>query len=223
MVNSDHQNLEYFTTTKVLNRRQARYAQELVGIDFKTVYRPGSQNGKPDALSRRPEYRPEKAGSEDQPITTILSEKHFLRDNKEEKVVLAAMMLQTKTWINWDKSFMERVRIDGERDAEYMEALETVQGDMETEKTTILHQEDGILFRKMKLWVPNGLRAEILESEHDMKVAGHTGQDKTNDLIWRNFWWPGMNDDMIKYIQSCPECQKKINQRGIRPTASCNH
>jgi len=35
---SDHQNLEYFTTTKVLNRRQARWAQELAGIDFKIYY-----------------------------------------------------------------------------------------------------------------------------------------------------------------------------------------
>jgi len=34
-VYSDHQNLEYFTTTKVLNRRQARWAQELAGIDFR--------------------------------------------------------------------------------------------------------------------------------------------------------------------------------------------
>jgi hypothetical protein len=35
---SDHQNLEYFTTTKVLNRWQARWAQELAGIDFKIFY-----------------------------------------------------------------------------------------------------------------------------------------------------------------------------------------
>ena len=37
-VYSDHQNLEYFTTTKVLNQRQARWAQELAGIDFKIYY-----------------------------------------------------------------------------------------------------------------------------------------------------------------------------------------
>jgi len=59
-VYSDHQNLEFFTTMKVLNRRQARWAQELAGVDFKIYYRPGTQNGKPDTLSRRPEYRPEK-------------------------------------------------------------------------------------------------------------------------------------------------------------------
>ena len=32
---TDHQNLEYFTTTKVLNRRQAWGAQKLAGIDFR--------------------------------------------------------------------------------------------------------------------------------------------------------------------------------------------
>jgi len=58
----DHHNQEYFTTTKVLNCRQARWAQELAGIDFKIFYRPGWQNGKPIALSRRLEYRPEKGG-----------------------------------------------------------------------------------------------------------------------------------------------------------------
>ena len=74
---SDHKNLEYFATTKVLNRRQARWAQELAGIDFKIFFRPGVQNGKPDALSRCSEYRPEKGGSENQPIDTILHPHHF--------------------------------------------------------------------------------------------------------------------------------------------------
>jgi len=61
---SDHQNLEYFTTTKVLNRWQAHWAQELAGIDFRIYYRPGIQNGKPDTLSRHSEYRLEKGGVE---------------------------------------------------------------------------------------------------------------------------------------------------------------
>jgi hypothetical protein len=52
--------------------------------------------------------------------------------------------VQTKRWINWDKGFIERMRIEGEKDGEYMKALEIVKRDMETEETTILHQEDGI-------------------------------------------------------------------------------
>jgi hypothetical protein len=58
-------------TTKVLNRRQARRAQELAGMDFKIFYRKGTSNGKPDALSRCLEYCPEKGGGRDQPIQTV--------------------------------------------------------------------------------------------------------------------------------------------------------
>jgi hypothetical protein len=35
LVFTDHKNLEYFMMTKVLNRRQAHWAQELAGVDFK--------------------------------------------------------------------------------------------------------------------------------------------------------------------------------------------
>jgi hypothetical protein len=68
LVFTDHKNLEYFMTTKVLNRRQAHWAQELASVDFKIYYRKGTSNGKPDALSRCPEYCPEKGGGEEQLI-----------------------------------------------------------------------------------------------------------------------------------------------------------
>jgi hypothetical protein len=74
---TDYKNLEYFMTTKVLNRRQACWAQELASIDFKIFYRKGISNGKLDALSRCLEYHPKKGGGGDQPIQTVLNEKHF--------------------------------------------------------------------------------------------------------------------------------------------------
>jgi hypothetical protein len=63
LVFSDHKKLEYFTTTKVLNCHQARCPQELASYNFNVVYHPGNLNGKPDALSRQPEYRPENKDS----------------------------------------------------------------------------------------------------------------------------------------------------------------
>ena len=50
-------------TTKVLNRRQARWAQELAGYDFHIYFRPGKLNGKADYLSRRPEHRLKEEGN----------------------------------------------------------------------------------------------------------------------------------------------------------------
>jgi hypothetical protein len=68
--------------------------------------------------------------------------------------------------------------------------------------------EDGILYRKMKLWVPKNLIIMVLESEHNSKIVGHFGQDKTIELIQRNLWWPRIDKTIIDYIQSCVECQK---------------
>ena len=65
------------------------------------------------------------------------------------------------------------------------------------------------------LWIPEDgkLIGTILESEHHSKIAGHMGQDKTIELIRRNFWWPGMDKRIIDYVRSCAERQKNKANR----------
>lgn len=53
---SDHKNLTLFTTTKVLTRRQVRWAELLGQYKFEVRYTPGKDNGRADALSRRSDY-----------------------------------------------------------------------------------------------------------------------------------------------------------------------
>jgi len=73
--------------------------------------------------------------------------------------------------------------------------------------------ENDLLYRRNLLWVPKGLVQKVMESEHNTKVAGHMGQDKTIKLIRRNFWWPKMNKGIINFIRSCPECQQNKASR----------
>jgi len=49
---SDHKNLQHFMTTKRLSRRQARWSEFLSRFEFRLIYRPGVQGGKPDALNQ---------------------------------------------------------------------------------------------------------------------------------------------------------------------------
>jgi len=74
-VYTDHQNLPSFVNKKVLNQRQIRWAQELTNNNFKIVYRPGCRRGKPDALSRWAEYRPEEEARHSE--QSILKSEHF--------------------------------------------------------------------------------------------------------------------------------------------------
>ncbi|KAK3570811.1 hypothetical protein QTP86_027631 [Hemibagrus guttatus] len=50
---TDHRNLEYLRGAKCLNPRQARWALFFTHFQFMVTYRPGSKNGKADALSRK--------------------------------------------------------------------------------------------------------------------------------------------------------------------------
>ncbi|KAK3545292.1 hypothetical protein QTP70_003325 [Hemibagrus guttatus] len=60
---TDHRNLEYLRGAKRLNPRQARWALFFTRFQFMVSYRPGSKNGKADALSRQFEW----AGESRQP------------------------------------------------------------------------------------------------------------------------------------------------------------
>jgi len=68
MVYTDLKNLEYFNTTKVPTRRQARWAEDLAGYNFKVIYRPGLKNTKPDVFSRRWDHRLGEGGEPAEPV-----------------------------------------------------------------------------------------------------------------------------------------------------------
>ena len=93
---------------------------------------------------------------------------------------------------------MEEVRKAATSDFVYSQARNWTEQEAVSEdrkdKEGILEVHDGLLYRKGMLWVAEGLINQILRSEHDTKVAGHMGQDKTIELIRRNFWWPKINE-----------------------------
>jgi len=216
---TDHHNLEYFTTSKTLNRRQARWAEELAGINFRVYYRPGTQNGKSDALSRRPEYRPEKGGVENQPITTVLRENQ-LEERRSQVFICFSAHLTSLPARKWNTEFTEKVQEATKDDLEYQQAwkLEAEQTDPATKvqgdkKQSTLKIQDGLLYKNGRLWITGSVIQEVMESEHDTKVAGHMGQDKSIELIRRNFWWPKINEQIIDFVSSCPECQKNKTAR----------
>lgn len=52
-------------------------------------------------------------------------------------------------------------------------------------------EEEGVVYRKGLLWLPadEALIRSIMKSDHDTRIAGYIGQDKTLELVCRNFRW----------------------------------
>ncbi|RYN98817.1 hypothetical protein AA0121_g13479 [Alternaria tenuissima] len=61
---TDHKNLEYFMKPKLLSERQVRWAALLSRYNMEMLYRPGKENVRADALSRREQDMPEDAEDE---------------------------------------------------------------------------------------------------------------------------------------------------------------
>src|SRR5258708_7431269 len=73
---TDHKNLEYFTSSKKLSRRQARWAEFLGQFNMKVRFRPGRLGSKLDALTRRWDVymegdNPEPTATNVRPVFTI--------------------------------------------------------------------------------------------------------------------------------------------------------
>ncbi|KJZ68428.1 hypothetical protein HIM_12180 [Hirsutella minnesotensis 3608] len=67
--------------------------------------------------------------------------------------------------------------------------------------------DEGLLCYRGKIFVPAGLRNEILMLFHDDEVAGHQGGTKTCKRIQVQYYWPVLRRDVRRYVSTCHECQ----------------
>jgi len=172
---SDHQNLEYFTMTKVLNLRQVRWAQELAEIDFRIYYHPGTQNGKPNALSRHSEYRPEKGGVENQPITTVLRKNHFAEPNRRGRTfICSSARLASLSTKKWDEGFMEEIREKGRKDVAYEQAWKEVEAAVPEEQRMDRKARNELEIREELLY-----RKSVGNASRPLRRGAHTGATST--------------------------------------------
>ena len=61
---TDHQNLQYFSTTKILTRRQACWSEFLSAFNLVIRFHPGKLGTKPDVLTRRWDVYPKEGNSD---------------------------------------------------------------------------------------------------------------------------------------------------------------
>ena len=77
---------------------------------------------------------------------------------------------------------------------------------------------DGLWYKGDKIAVPPGkahaeLREAIIMEHHDTTFAGHPGFDRLKASIKRNFWWPGLHTEVLKYAADCVNCARNKSSR----------
>ena len=205
---TDHAALQYFQSAKVLTRRQARWSEEINYHKYILKFRPGHQSGKPDALSRRPDYAEGGKASEAQPQTLLRP--------------LSVQNLAATTSLSPSSDIITEITHSLQHDPAIKGILQTLQSrpnhrdsTQEPDSDYSLKPGSNLLYHHQYIYVPDSepLKVKILEQAHDAPEAGHPGVLKTLEILQRNFTWPNMKNFVQDYIASCDACQRTKTAR----------
>lgn len=219
---TDHKSLEYFMQTKELTRRQARWAEKLADFNFKIMYRSGKSNGKADALTRMPNSVPTDSQDERRKHQhrAVLSPECFQkydtgfsadRESEEGDNITDE---QINALTDEDLPLYARITLANQDDEDCGRIREAMEKDPTQmfEGINLRHcsQRHHTLFYKGRLWVPATpeLHLELIKESHDPPACGHPGRDRTLEIVKRQFYWPGMKDEIARYIRNCHACQR---------------
>ena len=132
---TDHKNLEYFASTKVLSRWQAKWAEFLSEFWFMVVYRPGHLNTKADVLSRHRDYANEEGG---EPTPKSLFKPGQWVVNSAHIAATKAFALPVSHENNW--------RAAGKSDPNWVAMLEAVKAGSEMVAPGFAEKDELLLF-----------------------------------------------------------------------------
>ena len=186
-VYADHKNLEYFMSTKILTRRQARWAETLSSIWFVLVYSPGVANPA-DGPSRRPDYH-----DDSMPAGMLL------RPDQVVEAPIASVL-----------AVLAITTVEDELRAQFIQALSTDPFAIDRRASPLPQDawEDGLFMIHGRFYVPPQLRLEICRLHHDSKAAGHYGFQRTLELLSRDYVWDGMSSYVKEYVSTCETCTR---------------
>lgn len=198
-----------------------RWSEFLSRFDFRIIYRPGTLNTRPDALSRKPEDMPQDVKDDrlrnrrrpliqpDRFDTATFGEElrlfeldttrhvdDLVRDSYATSELLTTIVevLNSKTARAWPKGVKERLKIP-------FAECKVTQGRVYYRGRLVIDPEDA------------DLQLQLVYRTHASGPGGHPGRTKTIDLMNRTYWWPGMTVQVRKYVNACQLCYKTKQPR----------
>ena len=101
-----------------------------------------------------------------------------------------------------ESNIIEKIQKDNTREKEILQALE--------KEDELAWEENKVVYMEGRIYMLNNksLREEILKKHHDLVDIGYSGQHKMLKLLKRTYWWPGLKEDIKKYMQGCLKCQQ---------------
>jgi hypothetical protein len=191
---TDHKNLIMFLTTKVLERRLARWYQDLATFKFKIHYRKGSENARANAMSCCKDYMK----GEQKPGVQVMV--------RNSNGTLQINRIAATSGIS-NEQIIKRIK-------------EALPADTFA-KTVIASQdehpnfdlEDRLLYFEGLVYVPVRVQDLVMQRNHDGPLIGHPGVTKMLHLMHLTYFFPKMRIAVEDYIRRCTICRQSKHNK----------
>jgi hypothetical protein len=227
---TDHKNLEYFTKKQKLTERHVRWAQIMSQFgNMRIRYRPGKENVRADALSRRDQDMPQ--GEDDERIASrefvMLVPSHqqdptyaapaTIPSLTEEGSILPTSLPQPPSLDDliaqhWDQAVEQDETYQAVRQAVELGArsLNAVTKKLAVSLGDCTVTGNNKLQWRNRTWVPENepIRTGIIQQAHLAVQTGHPGREETYRTIARMWYWPGMSEDNRRFVRNCDICRQ---------------
>ena len=189
---TDHENLKYFREPHKLNGRQARWYLKLQDYNFVLQHIPGKTNTKADILSRKDQVDTKEDNKDVQ----------LLKDEMWSRKSTSKIQVFDRKKRGDESDIIKKIRKNNTREKEVIQAIK--------KEDELTWEEDDVVYMEGRIYVPNNkdLKEEILREHHDPADIRHPEQHRMQELIKRTYWWPGLKEDVKKYVQGCTKCQQ---------------
>jgi len=177
---TDNMGVVYLRSKPQITKREARWVEFLADYDFTVHHRSGKLNIA-DPLSRRPDFQLnglEYTLDIDATMAKTISAGY---ENDPELLPIIKRLSQTRS-----DSMHARYHYDSNTKRLYL-------------------TESG----QSRLCIPMGpVRLKLLKENHDCRIAGHQGRDRTYMKLSKHFYWPKMGLSVKQFVKSCDRCQR---------------
>ena len=151
----------------------------------------GKTNTKVDILS----WKDQIDTKEDNKVVQLLKDEIWTRKMTAKVTILERMMTE-------ESNIIKRIQRNNTREKEIVQVLE------KNNRST--WKEERVVYMEGRIYMLNNkeIREEILKEHYDPADIGHPGQLRMMKILKRTYWWPGLKEDVKKYIQGCFKCQQ---------------
>lgn len=222
IVRTDHGSLKWLLSFKQPDGQLARWMEDIAPYKPEIQYRPGSQHGNADALSRRP---------------CAESGCNYCEKRESNDALGKALAVAAIPSAPWDDASLKAKQSDdanlnlvlgwlrtGERPSQ--EVAKNFNSSLQGYWAIFpsLELVSGVLYRRwehpsgkttvLQVVVPTSLQKDAIQACHE-GTGGHFGENKTFSFIRRRFFWMGCRRSVKNFCAACAVCSKR-DGTGIR-------